>query len=363
MPEDVPLCPECLAQVHPDWPFCTHCGSRLNLGSTSAPVPALSGLNRPPIAPSGPYPVCGNCGAAVDTSGSFCWKCGVPLLTGWEPFIPAHPEPADQPGTAAESLTVPVASVREELGRASSRPARRTLAPRRPVIGGALLLVGVVLLIAALFMGWYVYSITAADSVSGVSVRETGTITLYPLNKITQDLVCQGWSGCAPYNISSSSSYTQGGDNGVGALYDLVAGLVIGGIVVGLTAAALAFGGSRRHPNLAGSLALLAVILVALAPLLLLAVQPAVLHSQGTPYTGPGSVSGGPSPETSFFGSCSGTGCGLSLPNGATDNGSWGPSTGWYLGLAAIAPLLVGFFLIRGRGQGSPDRFVYEQAE
>jgi hypothetical protein len=361
MPEDVPLCPECLAQVHPDWPFCTHCGSRLNLGSTSAPVPALSGLNRPPIAPSGPYPVCGNCGAAVDTSGSFCWKCGVPLLTGWEPFIPAHPEPADQPGTAAESLTAPVASVREELGRASSRPARRTPASRRSVIGGTLLLLGVVLLIVSLFMGWYAYSLTASATASDVSVTISGTTTPYPLNQITEAMTCVGWSGCAQFNITSASSYSQGGDDGIGALYDIVAGFVIAGIVIGVAAAALAFSGGRRS-GLAGTLAVLAIILVALAPTLLFASQPTVISSQGAPYTGPGSVAGASSPRTSFFGSCSGTGCGLVFPSGTTDSGSWGPSTGWYLSFVAVAPLIAGLLLVRRQRKGPVEPSVYDLA-
>ena len=67
------FCPHCQAQVHPDWPFCSHCGSRLD--------------RTPP-----PIPVCENCGAAVDVQGAFCWKCGVPLLTGRQPFIPAPAE-------------------------------------------------------------------------------------------------------------------------------------------------------------------------------------------------------------------------------------------------------------------------------
>jgi hypothetical protein len=66
------FCPKCAAQVHPEWPFCSHCGSRLM---------AFHEAN-------GRFPACSNCGAAVDTTGAFCWKCGVPLDTGRQPFIP-----------------------------------------------------------------------------------------------------------------------------------------------------------------------------------------------------------------------------------------------------------------------------------
>ncbi len=94
------LCPRCQSQVHERWPYCARCGSRL--GDTNPPVPAI--------------PVCENCGAAVDATGAFCWKCGVPLATGRQPLIPAPPDDANSspsgPGLPAyetSSARVPAA--------------------------------------------------------------------------------------------------------------------------------------------------------------------------------------------------------------------------------------------------------------
>jgi len=356
VPDDVPLCPECLAQVHPDWPFCSHCGSRLNPSSSSVTLPAHAVYSPASTAPPGSIPVCGNCGAAVDTTGSFCWKCGLPLVTGREPFIPAHPESADQPGTTAESVTVPVASIREQLGGFSTQSARRTPASKRAIVGGTLLLVGVALLLVSLFVGWYGISASAADTVSGSSFTISGTATYYPLNQLTETITCQGSSYCYLVNSTYSGPYAQGSFNSLGTLYNLVADLVIGGVIIGLAAASLAFTSGRKRSGWAGGLAIIAIILVVLAPTLLFAAQPAVLNSQG-------SSSGGSSPRSSFFGSCAGSGCGSSFEPGETISASWGPSIGWYLGLAAIAPLLAGLFVVLGKREGSPDRFVYEQVD
>jgi hypothetical protein len=83
------LCPKCQAQVQHEWPFCSHCGSRL--GGTNPPQPVI--------------PVCENCNAPVDTSGAFCWKCGVPLTTGRSPFIPDGSVEFEPEGPKAETLT------------------------------------------------------------------------------------------------------------------------------------------------------------------------------------------------------------------------------------------------------------------
>jgi hypothetical protein len=354
MPDETPSCIECLAQVHPDWQFCSHCGSRLVPSRTIVPVAGT------PLPPG--IPACGNCNAAVDTTGSFCWRCGVPLETGRKPFIPAHPQSVPEPETDEDSLGAPVPSTDEDHRATSALSEGRTPRSRRPVAGGALLLVGVILVVAALFFGWYAYSITASDTVSGTTVTLTERITLYPLNQIKEAVTCQGWSECAQFNSTSTSSYSQGGSDGLGALYDSAAGLAVAGLVIGVVAAGLAFRGDRHQSGRAGTFAVLAVILVALAPCLLLVAQPTVISSQGAPYTGPGTVPGGVSPRTSFFGSCTQTGCGVSFPSGTTDNGSWGPAIGWYLSLAAIAPLIAGYLLVRPRkvaptGAITPDMF------
>ena len=102
MPDEPLLCPQCQAQVHPDWPFCSHCGWRLDQSPPPSPRQA-------PL-----IPVCDNCRAAVDTTGAFCWRCGVPLSTGREPFIPANVVTPSRATHTTQQGTVEVASVPEE---------------------------------------------------------------------------------------------------------------------------------------------------------------------------------------------------------------------------------------------------------
>jgi hypothetical protein len=339
MPDDPVLCPKCFAQVHPAWPFCSHCGSRLVEAQTVVRV-AKSPL------PAG-IPVCENCGAAVDTTGSFCWNCGVPLVTGREPFIPAHPESSAENESRVESSETPSRAGLADF-RAIRHAARTKTPPsRRTIVGNTLLLLGVALLVVALLSGWYTYSLTASEPISGTTYTFTASVTLHPLDQIIETITCQGGSACAPYNSTFTGSYSQGGADGVGALYDLAAGLVVGGMASAVGAVILAFRNNARRSRWVGTLAVLSAILVALAPTLLLATQPTVITSQGAPYTGPGSAPGGSSPRTSFFGTCSGTDCGLSFPSGVSDNGSWGPSLGWYLAVAALAPILIGWLAVQ----------------
>ncbi len=305
-----------------------------------------------PEAPNLPtLPVCGNCGAAVDTSGAFCWKCGVPLETGREPFIPAHPESADQ--AVAEPPVIRSASFRRDLRRFSHRPSRGSRVSRRSITSGALLLAGIALLVVSLLVGWYAVSATASSEVSGTSFTVSATETYYPLNQISETVTCQGWSGCPQIDTTSWTSYSQGTFDSIGTLYDMVSIFVISAIILGLVAAFLFFTSGRQRSGWAEALVVVAVLLAVLAPAVLIAAQPAVLNSQG-------SSSGGSSPRTSFFGSCSGSGCGTSLPYTGALNASWGPSVGWYLCLVAIALLIIGLYVYRGPRVGSPDRIVYE---
>lgn len=272
----------------------------------------------------------------------------------------ANPETSHAPEPGVESTSALPAPTPRKATKVVPRSTRKGPLSRRSVIGAALLVVGVVLLLATLFVGWYAYSITAADSSSGTPFTITGTITLFPLDQVSEAVSCQGWSGCSSYNGTVTGPYPQGGSNSLGGLYDLVAGLVIASIALGLAAAVLTLARVRRLSRLTGILVVLAIVLLALAPTILLAAQPSVLSAQGAPFTESGKTTSTSSPGTSFFGSCSGTGCGVSLQAGVTDSGTWGPSLGWYLCLGALAPLLAGLLVIRGEQKRSFLASLYE---
>lgn len=74
--------------------------------------------------------MCSNCGAAVDSSGAFCWKCGVPLETGRGAFIPAPAEseavPPHRPDLTSgySDTSARVARVPTAVGTPAARPER-----------------------------------------------------------------------------------------------------------------------------------------------------------------------------------------------------------------------------------------------
>ena len=340
MPAEPSLCPQCQAQVHPDWTFCTHCGSR----QRSSP------FNAYPHARETDLPACSNCGAALDTSGAFCWRCGVPVPTGRHPFIPANVEPGAGSGVDEESEAARYQHLR---GRSRTREERGPTS-RRTAIGGLVLIVGVALLLGSLWVGWYSVTARASATQEGTSVVVNGTGVYYPLNQYWLQLTCEGSPSC-PSNLTQTSSYPQGTFDSVGTLYDIVAALVIGALVLGGSAGIIAAVSRRAGSKLVLGLALTAVILALLAPGVLMLAQPSVLSSQGPSGTGAG-------PSKTFFGSCSGGGCGATLVSGTSLNASWGPSLGWYLSLAGGAVLVVGFFLARKPRVKSEIAWVYESS-
>ncbi len=154
MPEDT-LCPRCQAQVQPDWPFCSHCGSRLD--------------RTPPSPP--PIPECHNCGATLDVTGAFCWKCGVPVATGREPFIPdpnAPPPGALGPGNVR---AYPTARVSPTTFLSVDRAALSnvTLAAVMTLAGAALSLVVLLATPASSLIG-----VAAVGSGTSLSVSTSG---------------------------------------------------------------------------------------------------------------------------------------------------------------------------------------------
>ena len=241
---------------------------------------------------------------------------------------------------------------------ARQRARRRSASPRRSVIGGTLFLVGVVILIVTLFLGWYAITATATSSSGGGSTNATGTETFYPVNQVTISFSCSG-QNCSG-TLSATNSYSQAGLHEVGDLYTIVVVFVSAGIALVLAAAVFALTSAGHRSGWALLLAVIGIVLIAAAPTMLLGAQPSLLKSDEGGSGGSGNVTASSSPASSFFGSCSGSGCGGALANGQSASASWGPSAGWYLCLVALAPLMTGFFLVRSqkRAPPSPDEIT-----
>jgi uncharacterized OB-fold protein len=399
-------CPKCAAQVHPDWPYCTHCGSRLdleqNFGSKKAncascgaavssssaicpqcgsqlgtgdesllpprgvvsrgvtesrPPPPSSDSAHPGAAPDtseDEIPICENCGAAVDTTGAYCWKCGVPLETGRDPFIPAPPAAPDRVGPREDSLGVYTQSSPARPRERSGQSRRRPPLTRRDVSRSAFLIVASALLLVSLFAGWYVVSATASYSYEEGPVTLNATSTQYPFNHYSETITCEGSANCF-----GNQTYTGTNSGSLATLYDLAAGLVVGAVITGVTGVIVSFAGGRNRARLTGNLALAALILSLMAPAIMFAAQPYVLNTQGAPGGSAQNQSAGPSPRTSYFGTCSGSGCGSALTPGETLNANWGPGLGWYLPIAAAAPLLLGRAFASGPKRAPFERTLY----
>ena len=285
----------------------------------------------------------------MDTSGAFCWKCGVPLATGREPFIPAHPPAPEEP--EPESLTVRMVSHSGRIaGSARTAPAENARG-KRPVVATVLLLLAAAVLVSSLFVSWYATSESVSTTILDSHFTVNGTASFYPLDHVSVSLTCTGSVYCFG-NTTRTGSYSQSNLTSLGSLYDVVSGLVIGSVVLVVGAVAVALITGTKGTRWAVVLVLLAVILAGIAPALLFADQPSVIKSNGSSSTGPG-------PGNSFVGSCSGTGCGGSNISGSNDHASWGPSLGWYLPFLALAPLVLGFFSVRGRRAASPGASFY----
>lgn len=302
--------------------------------------------------------MCENCDASVDSTGAFCWQCGVPLSTGREPFLP-RPVPGSTPTSPAGGISV----TGEASGRVGRRPgvARRGVAPtahRRVTVGGALLLVAVGMLLASLLVSWYGISVTSVADQGGSTVTLTGADSLFPLNHVEIVVTCQGYAGCSLFNFSYGGTYAQSGQTNLGWLYGAIVGIVAGGAALGLAAALLSLSRYPGGAQLGRWLALVAVLFAVLAPTVLAVAQPPVLKmGAGTGGSSAGNE-GAPSAATSFFGRCSGTACGPG--SAAGDSSLWGPSIGWYLPLVGAVPLLVGALLTNRGPKERPLNPAYD---
>jgi hypothetical protein len=185
------------------------------------------------------------------------------------------------------------------------------------VVAAIIILIGAILLIAALVMPWYSYKIPEGSG--------SATINFYPDMPSTSGGVqysCSSLPSCP-----SSTSYSSLNLNNTGTIAEAGFYLLIGGIVLGIIAAIIgaASRGKASRANAAVPLAVVALILALVAPVLFAVALPTATGNDAKGHTGSG-------PWSSFFGSDSGA--------------SWGPAIGWYLSIGAAVILLIGVIVL-----------------
>jgi hypothetical protein len=197
------------------------------------------------------------------------------------------------------------------------------------MVGAAILLVGAIVLIAALFMPWYTVQVSA----SGITIDQNSYPGL-PSSNGTIQYTCSGLpsGGQCPHQ----TSYNTAKENNTGTIAEAGYFLIIVGFVLGLIGAILAFlsGNNARRARPAMTLAIVAMIL-AIATVGMFAVALPTAIGQDSPgHTGTG-------PWSSFFGSGNSSSFGFS---GGTL--TWGPGIGWYLTIGAFVIFLVGMIIL-----------------
>lgn len=193
------------------------------------------------------------------------------------------------------------------------------------LIAAILILIGAVLLIAAIFTPWY----STEESGSGISEYQNFYPGLPGTNGTIQ-FSCSGLpsgASCPPSTSYSSKDYNNTGMIAEIGFFMLIVGVIFG--VIGLIFAFMSRGNSRRvAPAIA--LAVLAMIMAIAAVGLYAGLLPSAVGKDVPNHTGSG-------PWSSFSGSTS-VGSGITL--------TWGPTTGFYIAIGAFVVLLIGVILL-----------------
>ena len=217
-------------------------------------------------------------------------------------------------------------------GPPGSKVATRDL---RRLLGAAIVLIGAILLIAALLAPWYSYDYQFAGGTAGDRGTQNSTyfLGLSGANGTIHE-TCSGRGGCP-----SQTSYSSGGRSNTGSIAEISFALLFGGFGLGIAAGTIGVASRGRH-NWTFSvvaLAVLALVVATTAPALFAVALPNAF-SKDLPQAGCGGRVTGP--WSSFYGSetssCSFVGF----------SGNWGPMIGWYLSLTASAVLGAGVIVL-----------------
>lgn len=207
----------------------------------------------------------------------------------------------------------------------------------RRLVAAVIVLIGAVLLIAALVVPWYTYEAKESSPVASGST----TINSYPgLPTQNGTLQCSSsGSVSCPY---TQSSYQSAHENNTGVIAETGFVLLIVGFVLGLIGAILGFAsrGKARRAGPAVIFGVLAMIVALITPILFMAALPGAL-SKDIPASERPSSSG---PWSTFSGT--NTSKIVTPLVTITVNLSWGPAIGWYLSFVAFVILLIGIILL-----------------
>ena len=215
-----------------------------------------------------------------------------------------------------------------------------------------LLVAAVALMALSLLLPWW-----SESQANSVYTSETSTWDYSPITGVTGTCLpaCSPPAGGPPVGpFQGTRTFGSLGLNETATLYGVALGLG----VVGMASAALVLAVSLAAPlraRLRASALLTAIVGSSLASGLVASLQPVMLRMDNAAVSSDhGAWTAAPSPETSFWGSCS-----PGPANGICTSGwsvSWGPGVGWYMiGAAALVLMAVALLpLLRARRSRAP---------
>jgi hypothetical protein len=204
------------------------------------------------------------------------------------------------------------------------------------LIGAVIILIGAILLIAALLTPWYSFQ----ESYGGASITQNSYPDLPGTNGSIQ-YSCSGLpSPVLGGSCPSQTSYSTQNLNNTGVVAETGFFLLIVGFILGIIATVfgLMSRGNSRRVTPAIWLAIIALILALITPVLFYATLPGALGKDLGTAARHGASSG---PWSSFFGSASTT-----VAPGVSISTTWGPAIGWYLSFVAFVILLIGLIFL-----------------
>jgi hypothetical protein len=210
------------------------------------------------------------------------------------------------------------------------------------LVAAALVLIGAILLAAAIFTPWYSLDSTRGEVGTPSNPYNNGTYNAtYYLGLPSANGTI--WYSCSGdgFKCPSQTSYSSAGQNNTGIVAVISFGLLVAGCAFGAISGVLGIL-FRRNSTWAFPVivfAVIALVLAIAAPGIFAASLPGAFSKDSPKGPCGGSA---PGPWSSFYGSTS-TNCGFGL---ISFSYSWGPLIGWYLSLVAFAILVVGVILL-----------------